>query len=187
MKHVIRSWTLPLLGIALLVAVMAGVSLGNATVSGINPAYFEAPRAPRLRPLVLDEVPATNLARRMPSYGQLYGWEQGQAAMTAACGSACGDAGVYTASVPYFGSREESDAREARRQRDIDSAYAEEVLVSTQRAHAASERQDDFERRPAPERMPAIVEERGVLEATSADDIDATPADKVTPIQRDQE
>lgn len=133
MKHVIRSWTLPLLGVALLVAVMIGVGLGNATVSGINPIYFDPARPPRLRPLVLDEVPATNLSRRMPSYGQLYGWEQGQAAMAADCGPGCGQGTAYTASVPYFGSREESEAREMRQLRKIDSSYAEEVLVSTRR------------------------------------------------------
>lgn len=122
---------LALAGGGVLLAVLIGVNLGNATVEGIDPSYFRAPETPRLRQVVLDEVPAAPLSRRLPSYHELYGWDEGAAALAADCGANCGVNGDYSAAVPYFGSREELAAAHRDALREIDRDYAREAAAAT--------------------------------------------------------
>lgn len=122
---------LALAGGGVLLAVLIGVNLGNATVEGIDPSYFRAPETPRLRQAVLDEVPAAPLSRRLPSYDELYGWDEGAAALAAECGANCGVSGDYSAAVPYFGSREELAAAHRDALREIDRDYASETAAAT--------------------------------------------------------
>ncbi|MBX3562865.1 MAG: hypothetical protein KF780_13755 [Sphingomonas sp.] len=106
-----------------MLAVLAGVNLGNAAVEGINPAYYATPAAPRPRVAPEAPYPAT-LARQTPSYGELYGWDAGEMARTVACGEACDEDGGYSAHVPYFGSREELAEAQRAARTAIDDAFA---------------------------------------------------------------
>jgi hypothetical protein len=120
--------TLLALGAGSIVAVMLGVSLGNAAISQINPVYFSGAAVhPRDRGAALDPDAPTVIPNR---YEQLYGFNEGQQARAADCfGCTFGppampaEAGVYAASAPYFGSREERVRAEAREQREIDTDY----------------------------------------------------------------
>lgn len=121
----IRSWTWPVLGVALLLAIVAGVNLGNAAIDGINPVHFQPRQEPRQRPIAIETSPV-GLNRRQPTYAELYGWEEGNRALAAQCPGCDGTGGTYSAAIPYFGSREELAAAERRAQRVIDAVYAEE-------------------------------------------------------------
>lgn len=117
-----RPYVLAGIGGGLLLAVFAGVSLGNAAVEGINPAYYRTPAAPR--PRIAAATSSPTLTQRMPSYGELYGWEAGEMARNVACGAQCDEEEGYSARVPYFGSREELAEAERRARRAIDDAFA---------------------------------------------------------------
>ena len=99
--------SLPILGGSLLFAVAMGIHLGESSIGQINPIYFqEPPLHPRDRGAAIDE---TRLHQAQPAYADLYGWEQGHAALAADCGNCealhARDAYAYSAVVPYFGSR----------------------------------------------------------------------------------
>lgn len=130
------------LAAGLIVAIFAGVNLGNATVEGINPIHLQPRTPPRLRTPVMDEASPAPLARRLPNYSELYGWDEGQAAIAADCGAGCSDDGLYSAEIPYFGSREELQAEEMRARRAIDSAFAEETRDSLVREKERPARDD---------------------------------------------
>jgi hypothetical protein len=132
-RQLARPYALIGLAAGLLLAIVLGINLGNATVEGINPIHFQPPAAPRLREPVLDEAPPAPLSRRLPSYSEIYGWEEGQAAYLQDCGAACSGDGSYSASVPYFGSREELEATQRRAMRIIDRDFAEETADAMRR------------------------------------------------------
>lgn len=117
-----------LIGIALglIVAVVLGINLGNAAVKGINPIYFRPATAFEPRVPVMTPSESAPLARRLPDYSQLYGWDEGRTAYLQECGAGCGSDGTYSANVPYFGSREELEAAQRRAMRVIDRDFAEE-------------------------------------------------------------
>lgn len=122
------------LGGGLLLAVLLGVTMGNAAVEGINPMHYRPPTAsPKMvRPV---EASYSTLAWRQPGYDQPYDWAEGEQARTAACGVAC-DGGVesgYSASVPYFGSREEMAEAERVARREIDQSFATETEAAMTR------------------------------------------------------
>lgn len=121
----VRAWTLPVLGVALLLAIVVGVNLGNAAIDGINPIHFQPRQEPRQRPIAVETSPI-GLSHRQPTYAELYGWEEGNRALAAECPGCDGRGGTYSAAIPYFGSREELAAAERRAQRVIDAVYAEE-------------------------------------------------------------
>ncbi len=108
-------FTLPVLGGSLLAAIAFGVHLGESSIGLINPIYFQAPPLhPRERGAAIDEA---SLHRAAPPALDLYGWEQGHAARAAECGDCSVRDVVYSARVPYFGSRSDvhvavADARE---------------------------------------------------------------------------
>jgi hypothetical protein len=112
--------TLPALGGAILGAAVLGIHLGESSIGLINPIYFQGPALhPRERGVAIDE---NALPPRQPAYAQLYGWDQGNAARAADCGDCAAlearDAyarpAVYSAEVPYFGSREELRSQDMR-------------------------------------------------------------------------
>jgi hypothetical protein len=112
-------FALPIMGGSLLAAVVFGIHLGESSIGQINPIYFQGPAIhPRDRGVAIDESNRPAPAR--PAYGDLYGWDEGEAARAVACHD-CGrsrarDAYAYSAEVPYFGSREEfrESVRQAR-------------------------------------------------------------------------
>ena len=102
-------FALPIIAGSLLVAVAAGIHLGESAVAMIDPVHFRDPAVhPRDRGAALDE--AELLARRAAPT-PLYGWEEGHAARARARAAGCRgcdafaarDAEVYSAVVPYFG------------------------------------------------------------------------------------
>ena len=100
-------FSLPILGGSLFFAVAMGIHLGESSIGQINPIYFqEPPLHPRDRGAAIDE---TRLHQVQPAYADLYGWEQGHAAIAADCGNCqalhARDAYAYSAVVPYFGDR----------------------------------------------------------------------------------
>lgn len=127
-RRVVSPSALISLGVGGVVAVMFGVTLGNSAISQINPLYFQGAAVhPRDRGAALDPNAPTVIPNR---YEQLYGFADGQAARAAACVGcsfappAMPDrAAVYTASAPYFGSREERVRDAARERREIDALY----------------------------------------------------------------
>jgi hypothetical protein len=97
--------TLPALGGALLAAVVLGIHLGESAVGLIDPIHFQGPAVhPRDRGAAIDP---NRVAPRRASYADLYGWEEGDAALTATCDGCGGPFGraayAYSAEVPYFG------------------------------------------------------------------------------------
>ncbi len=131
--------SLPIVGVAAVVATILGLHLGNSAVAEINPIHFQGPALhPRDRGTAIDETElAARLARRPPSYDQLYGWPEAQAAYAVDC-PGCGMRGgtrVYAASVPYFGSAEEIRAEDEAERRASDRRYEARL------AEAAAERE----------------------------------------------
>jgi hypothetical protein len=97
--------TLPALGGALLAAVVLGIHLGESAVGLIDPIHFQGPAVhPRDRGAAIDP---NRIAPRRPSYADLYGWEEGHAALAAGCDGCDAPSGraayAYSAEVPYFG------------------------------------------------------------------------------------
>ena len=98
--------TLPALGVALFVAAGTGVYLGESSIGLIKPDYFQGPAVhPRERGAALDP---NAIRPREAAFSDLYGWVEGDAALTRDCGNCdairARDAHVYSAVVPYFGS-----------------------------------------------------------------------------------
>ena len=122
-------FTAPALGGAVLAAVALGIHLGESSIGLINPIYFQGPAVhPRDRGAAIDE---DAVRPRPASYGQLYGWADGRAADCGDCDAlAARDAyaqpAVYSARVPYFGSREELRAEDVRARVTTRVAYGEE-------------------------------------------------------------
>lgn len=131
-------------GGGLIAAVLIGINLGNAAVEAIDPAHFRSPEVPRMRAAVYEAAPQPELARRVPNYSELYGWDEGAAARMADCGPECG-AGTYRADIPYFGSREELAAARREAQEKIDSDYADEIAQAARRAVRFGARHDAIE------------------------------------------
>ena len=120
------SW--PVMAASLLGAVVAGLQLGQSSVSLINPIYYQAPPLhPRLRGAAIDESTLNRTPE--PAYAQLYGWEQGHAARAADCGNCealrARDAYAYSAEVPYFGGRRGLSERVQEARADLGEQFAE--------------------------------------------------------------
>jgi hypothetical protein len=132
------------LGGGSIVAVMVGISLGNGAISSINPAYFQGAAVhPRDRGAALDPNAPSVIPNR---YEQLYGFAQGQQARAIDCAGCTfgppavpAEAGVYAASAPYFGSREERARTEAREQREIDAEFQRRLDDAAARRAAIDE------------------------------------------------
>ncbi len=78
------SFTLPILGAALVAAVAGGVHLGESTVGLIDPIHFQGPAIhPRDRGAAIDE---TETDPPQPGFASLYGWSEGRAARSQDCG-----------------------------------------------------------------------------------------------------
>jgi len=154
----LKPYALPVIGAALFVAVVGGIQLGNSAISGINPIHFQGAAVhPRDRGAIVSEpAPAEGLSRQLPTYDQLYGWDEGQAARAAAFCAGCEAVPVYSeaymAGVPYFGSREEARAEDMRESAAIDALY-EKRLVEAELRRA---RLDLIERYAA---GPPVIEE----------------------------
>ena len=83
-RVMINPFTLPAVGTALAVAIVTGIHLGESSIGLINPIYFQGPALhPRERGVAIDE---TRASPAQPSYAQLYGWEEGDAARAVDCG-----------------------------------------------------------------------------------------------------
>lgn len=139
----IRPYVLAGVGGGLLVAVLAGVTMGNAAVEGINPIHYRAPAAPRQKAAAPIAPAPDMLARRALDYGGSYGWEAGDAAQAPACGDDCKNAGSYSASIPYFNSREELAEAERAARRAIDQSFAEETEAALDRKERRPRWADD--------------------------------------------
>jgi hypothetical protein len=131
---------------SLLVAALAGITLGTSTVGAVNPIFFtEVPVHPRDRGAAVDprEIEARRLARQAAVYDEFYGWNEGSAALSLACAGCTRQAYVggqiAGPSVPYFGSREEIAREDARRSREIDARY--EARLAEEEARYAREAQ----------------------------------------------
>ncbi|MGQ0661179.1 hypothetical protein [Sphingosinicella sp.] len=147
-RHVPRRMVSPASLIALgaggVVAVIFGVSLGNSAISQINPLYFQgAALHPRDRGTAVDPNAPTVIPNR---YEQLYGFTQGQRARAVDCVGCTfappampTEAGVYAASAPYFGSREERARDEARERQAIDAGYLQRLEDAAARRAALEE------------------------------------------------
>ena len=119
-------FALPVLGGSLLAAVALGIHLGESSIGQINPIYFQGPAVhPRDRGAALDESNLPPPVR--PAYRDLYGWDEGDAARAAECYVVGAGARhpVYSAKVPYFGSREDLRSPSARRARRKSEGFAE--------------------------------------------------------------
>lgn len=131
-RRMIRIGSVTGFGIAGLLAVTFGVSLGNSAISQINPHYFRGAAVhPRDRGAALDPNAPTVIPNR---YEQLYGFAQGQQARAADCpgctfapAATPTEAIVHRASAPYFGSREERAREEANERRAIDANYQQRL------------------------------------------------------------
>jgi hypothetical protein len=112
-----------LCAVGLVAASTIGVLLGNSTIAAINPAHF---RGPTIH--ARDVVVASNQAEPAPLYMTQYSRDEAmlvRAAVCPGCDSAPGaQLFTYSTAVPYFGSREERAAADARERRAIDAAYA---------------------------------------------------------------
>ncbi len=77
----VRWRALATLAVAVVVAVFAGIQLGNSAISDINPIHYRgAVVHPRDRGAA---VPEHQARARPPAYAALYGWDEGRAAMAA--------------------------------------------------------------------------------------------------------
>lgn len=107
---------------AILVAALIGIQLGSSAISAIDPVFYtEKQPHPRDRGAAVDlrEIEARRLARQAALYDDYYDWDHGAAALSVARTNAAPDPS-YPPAVPYFGSREEIAADDARMMRDID-------------------------------------------------------------------
>lgn len=88
-----RSNSLLALSLAVFVAGVAGVQLGQSAIGAINPLYFEG------EPLKPKAVDGRERQPAQPSYYQAFGWEEGAAARAVACGDDCGRPAAYDTHV----------------------------------------------------------------------------------------
>jgi hypothetical protein len=88
-----RSNSLLALSIAVLVAGVAGVQLGQSAIGAINPLYFEGAAPPPRAVDGRERQPAE------PAYYQAYDWQQGAETRAIACGDNCGAPEPYD---PYL-------------------------------------------------------------------------------------
>lgn len=79
-----RSNSLLALSVAVLVAGVAGVTLGQSAIGAINPLYFEGAAPPPRAVDGRERQPAA------PAYYQAYDWAAGAQARAIACGDNCG-------------------------------------------------------------------------------------------------
>lgn len=119
--------TLPVLGVALLVAAGAGVYLGESSIGMIKPVYFQGPALhPRDRGAAVDP---NQIRPRAPAYADHYGWVEGRTALAQDCGDcdalAARDAHAYSAVVPYFGSREDARPGPEVDNKEVETVYRE--------------------------------------------------------------
>ena len=128
--------TLSVLAGSLLASVALGIHLGESSIAQINPVYFQDPPPhPRDRGAAIEEG---SLARMPTAYSGLYGWDEGQAALSADCGDCAAlrarNANAYSARVPYFGSGGDLHAAvaEARTEHVQDSVEVPEALSPRQ-------------------------------------------------------
>ena len=128
-RLMVNPFTLPAVGTALAVAVVTGIHLGESSIGLINPIYFQGPALhPRERGVAIDE---TQVRPAQPSYAQLYGWEQGEAARAEDCGDCeairARDAYArdYSAEVPYFGGPTEPPAPRERQIAAVEVHYGQ--------------------------------------------------------------
>ncbi|HST37771.1 MAG TPA: hypothetical protein VLK25_14230, partial [Allosphingosinicella sp.] len=94
-----RSSGLLTLSLAVLVAGIAGVTLGQSAIGAINPLYFEGAPPP------VRAVDGRERQPAQPAYYQAYDWQQGAEARAIACGDNCGppepyDPYTYTYEAP---------------------------------------------------------------------------------------
>ena len=83
------------LGLAVFVAAIVGVQLGESVIAGINPVHFQGAAVhPRDRGAAVD--PATIPPARQASYYEAYGWDAGNEARLRECAD-CG----YPATQSY--------------------------------------------------------------------------------------
>ena len=76
-----RPLALAALAAAFVVAVVAGIQLGNSAIADINPVHYRGAIVhPRDRGAA---VPEHQARPRQPTYAALYGWDEGRAAMAA--------------------------------------------------------------------------------------------------------
>lgn len=86
-----RSNSLLGLAVAVLVAGVAGVTLGQSAIGAINPVYFQGAVPPPRAVDGRERQPA------QPDYYQAYNWEDGASARAIACGDNCGPPVPYEA------------------------------------------------------------------------------------------
>lgn len=79
------------LSVAVFVAAVIGVQLGESAIGAIHPAYFQG------EPLPPRAVDGRERPPIQPAYYQAYDWEQGAAARAIACGDNCGPPTPYDA------------------------------------------------------------------------------------------
>ena len=182
----LNPYALPVAGIALFVAVIGGIHLGNSAVAGINPLYYQGPAVhPRDRgAMVSESAPAAGLSRRLPSYDQLYGWDEGRAARAAAtfcegCEAVPVYSEAYRAGVPYFGSREEARVVAAHESAAADALY-EKRLEEAELRRARLDLIERYAAGPleneaaAPEEIP--IEPAGEFQPAEASELVASTA-----------
>jgi hypothetical protein len=135
----LNAYHLPPLGLAAFLAVALGIQLGESTVDSIKPTFFQGPAVhPRERGAALDprELEARRLARQAAAYREHYSWNDGEMALRLACancGPAVSRAYLYNPAVPYFGSREEIAAEDARMRQEIDARYEARLEAEEER------------------------------------------------------
>ena len=88
-----RSNSLLALSVAIFVAGVAGVQLGQSAVGAINPLYFEGEP---LKPVAVD---GRERQPAQPAYYRAFNWEQGAEARAIACGDNCGRPEPYDTHV----------------------------------------------------------------------------------------
>lgn len=147
---------------AVLVAALIGIQLGGSAVSAINPLFFtELPLHPRDRGVAVDprELEARRLQRQAAAYDKFYDWGDGGASLRLA--SAVG--GQFTPAmvpgeVPYFGSREEIAASDARMLREIEERDQARIAAEERQRLARAELAVADEPVASPDVAPAAAE-----------------------------
>lgn len=157
---------------AVLVAALIGIQLGSGAIGAINPIFFaEKQPHPRDRGAAVDlrDIEARRLARQAAAYDRYYDWGDGNSSLSLACTDCASRAVVMRGRVgdgyvPYFGSREEIAADDARMLREIEERDRDRIATEERRALLArAERAvEEIVERPMvrePEAAPAVVEE----------------------------
>jgi hypothetical protein len=81
------------MSVAVFVAAVLGVQLGQSAIGAIHPVYFAGAAPPPRAVDGRERQPA------QPAYYQAYDWEQGATARAVACSDNCGAPGPYEPSV----------------------------------------------------------------------------------------